>query len=483
MENKEMGKETAGASAMAELDTIFRPRSVAVIGVPLSRPDSVAMDGVDSLLEFQFSGPIYLINPRGGEFKGLKVYPSLDHIPGTVDYVISLLPARMASELVEQSARKGVKAVHFLTAGFSEINEEEGIRLEAELVQTAKKTGVRILGPNCLGIYCPESRISIMPQFPKDSGPVGLIMQSGGNTVDLVNMTMWRGVRFSKVVSYGNGCDLNESDFLEYLTDDPDTKIIGLYLEGVKDGKRFRQAWDRAVKEKVVILLKAGSTEAGAQAAASHTASLAGNDAVWDALCRQSGAIRVHSLPEMADMLVTATFLPRIRVKNLALIGAGGGSSVMLTDEFESRGMRVPPLPDDLRKRIREFTPAAGNIFRNPIDFSQAVFEPEKQIKAMKLISEWKDIDLIVGFHRTLYYRIMTGEAKRQLWHEMADSLLQGAKSVSKPMAIVVEPGAVPIEAAEVFSVCQEFVSCGLPVYYSFISVANALRLYMNSAF
>jgi len=475
-----MDKNKDTRELAAELDAIFHPRSVAVAGVPLSRPDSVAMDGVDALMEFQFDGPISLINPRGGEFKGVKVYPSLDDVPGTVDFVICLLPARMASSLVEQASRKKAKVVQFLTAGFSETGEEEGIRLEAELVQTAKETGVRVIGPNCLGIYCPKSRLSIMPQFPKESGPVGLIMQSGGNTVDLVNLAMWRGIRFSKVISYGNGCDLNETDFLEYLTADPDTKIIALYLEGIKDGKRFRQAWDKAVKEKVVILLKAGITEAGSKAAESHTASLAGNHAVWDTLCRQSGAIQIQTIDEMVDMLVTCSFIPHLAGNRAALIGAGGGASVLMTDEFESRGIKIPPFPDDLRKRVREFTPAAGNILRNPVDFSHAVWEPEKQADAIRIIAEWEGIDFIVGFFRTLYYRITASKERRKLWLQMAESMLDGAKSISKPMAVVIEPSIVPAEEAEVFSLVQQFTAAGIPVYYSRVSVAKAINLYLN---
>ncbi|MFC1912517.1 acetate--CoA ligase family protein, partial [Chloroflexota bacterium] len=421
------------------MDSIFHPRSVAVVGISLSRPDSLGNDLLYSLRKFGFKGPIYLVNPSGGEIMGLKVYPSLNDIPGEVDFVISTTPARVAPKLVEECACKGVKAIHFFTAGFSETGETEGVKLEAEAARIARNTGVRIVGPNCMGIYCPESGLTFMSHFPRESGPVGLISQSGANAVDIINHTMWRGVRFSKVISYGNGSDLNESDFLEYLYTDPSTKIIALYVEGIKDGKRFRQALDKAMKEKVVILLKAGVTKAGSRATQSHTASLAGNDAAWDALCKQSGAIRVHSLQGMADMLVTALFMPRFMKRNAALIGVGGGLSVMLTDEFESRGIRVPPLPNKIRDRIREFARAEGNMLSNPIDFSQALYEPEKLTKTISIVADWEGIDFIVGFLTLGYYSITSSDKKKQVWLNVADRLLEGAKLISKPIAIMLE--------------------------------------------
>ncbi|MBN2033158.1 MAG: CoA-binding protein [Deltaproteobacteria bacterium] len=352
------------------LDPLFHPVSIALAGITVDNPEHWTRTFLDSLLEFKFEGPLYLVNPKGGEIGGIKVHQSFADIAGDVDYVISTVPAGAAPGLIEECAHKGVKAVHFCTAGFRETGEEEGAILEPQLVEASRRTGIRIIGPNCMGIYCPGSRISFNVDFPKESGPVGFISQSGGNTGSLVQRVKSRGIRFSKVVSYGNACDLNECDFLEYLAADSETKIIGLYIEGVRDGKRFRQALRKAAEKKAVILLKGGLTEGGAGAAAGHTGSLAGNEVIWDSLCRQSGVIQVHSLEEFADCLVTLRFMPDPGGRRVALIGAGGGSSVLIADEFERCGLRVPPLPGKIRERIREFTPVAGNILRNPIDYS-----------------------------------------------------------------------------------------------------------------
>jgi acyl-CoA synthetase (NDP forming) len=203
-----------------DLQPLFYPSSVALAGVTVNNPQHWTRTFFDALLEFQFERPLYLVNPRGGEIRGIKVYRRLADIPQNIDYVISTVPAKAGPGLIEECAHKGVKAVHFCTAGFSETGEEEGVRLEAELADLSRKTGIRVIGPNCMGIYCPESRISFNIDFPKESGPVGFISQSGGNTGGLIHQVRSRGVRFSKVVSYGNACDLNETDFLEYLASD-----------------------------------------------------------------------------------------------------------------------------------------------------------------------------------------------------------------------------------------------------------------------
>ncbi len=356
-----------------DLDFLFHPNSIALVGITTAKTWHWTLTFLEGLLEIGFDRPLYLVNPKGGELKGHKIYTSLKEVPGKVDYVIGLVNAHIAPKLVEECAQKGVRAIHFCTAGFSETGEEDRVKLESELIEVARRKGIRILGPNCMGIYCPKSRLSYSPAFPEESGPVGVISQSGGNSIYLVRQAAQRGVRFSKVISYGNASDINESDLLEYLTHDVDTKIIALYIEGIKDGQRFRRALEEATKEKTVILLKGGATEGGARAAAGHTAALSGSRTTWDALCKQLGIISVSSIEEMIDVLVTLLFLPLPAGRNVVLLGAGGGASVLIADEFESRGLRILPLPPEIVAQIREFTPIAGNILRNPVDYSQAM--------------------------------------------------------------------------------------------------------------
>ncbi len=463
-----------------DLDFLFHPNSIALVGITTARTWHWTLTFLEGLLEIGFDRPLYLVNPKGGELKGHKIYTSLKEVPGKVDYVIGLVNAHIAPKLVEECAQKGVRAIHFCTAGFSETGEEDRVKLESELIEVARRKGIRILGPNCMGIYCPKSRLSYSPAFPEESGPVGVISQSGGNSIYLVRQAAQRGVRFSKVISYGNASDINESDLLEYLTHDVDTKIIALYIEGIKDGQRFRRALEEATKEKTVILLKGGATEGGARAAAGHTAALSGSRTTWDALCKQLGIISVSRIEEMIDVLVTLLFLPLPAGRNVVLLGAGGGASVLIADEFESRGLRILPLPPDMIAQIREFTPIAGNILRNPVDYSQAMMSFEGVIKTFAILARWEGADFMVTFIRTGQFTT---------YHTAEDhvNLLMSRFSVKqgqlpKPLAMVIEPSVMPEEAEAILTAIRGAVASELPVYYSFAAAANAINLVLNQA-
>ena len=461
------------------LDFLFHPDSIALVGITTTQPQHWTRTFLEGLIEMEFDRPLYLVNPKGGEIKGRKVHTSLKDVPGNIDYVIGLVNARIAPKLVEECAEKKVRAIHFCTAGFSETGEESRIKLESELTEVARRNGIRVIGPNCMGIYCPKSRLSFSPAFPKESGPVGVISQSGGNSIYLVRQAALRGVRFSKVVSYGNACDIDESDLLEYLAHDVDTKIIALYIEGIKDGRRFRKALEEATNEKTVVLLKGGTTEGGARAVAGHTASLAGSRATWDALCKQLGIISVSSLEEMIDVLVTLLFLPLPGGRNALLFGAGGGASVLIADQFESRGFRVPPIPPEMVAQISEFTPIAGNILRNPIDYSQAMTNIEGVIKTFAILSRWEGADFFVMFIRIGQF---TGSriSDHQLGYLLMSRFPIKQGQLPKPVVMVIEPSIIPEEAEAIMAAICNSILSGLPVYYSFATAANAINLVLN---
>ena len=254
------------------LEHLFHPRSVAVVGASTSQGPGGGF--VTAIQEMGYQGALYPVNPKAEEIQGLKCYPSLLDVPGEVDYVISSVPARIVPQLVEDSAAKGAKAVHFFTAGFSETGEADRAGMEAHLLARARELGLRLIGPNCMGLYCPESGLSFMPGMPKEPGPVGMVSQSGANAGEFCRTGGVRGLRISKAISYGNALDLNESDFLEYLGQDTKTEIIVGYIEGVKDGQRFLRALRAAATAKPVIILKGGQTEAGARATASADSTL-----------------------------------------------------------------------------------------------------------------------------------------------------------------------------------------------------------------
>ncbi len=274
------------------LDGLFHPRSVAVAGAGSA---GIGQAFLTCLLDSGYKGRIYPLSPRGGEVMGLPVYPSITSVPEAVDLVIACVPARLAIQLVRDCAAKGVKAVSFYTAGFGESPDQEGRDLEQELLRVARSGRVRILGPNCVGVYHPAVGLSFSSDNPRESGPVALICQSGGNSIYTVRAAAARGIRFSQAVSYGNALDIDESELLAHFRQDTQTRIVAAYIEGVKDGRRFYQALRELAAVKPVVVFKGGRTEAGARAAASHTGALAGSDSTWDGLLDQAGAIGVAS--------------------------------------------------------------------------------------------------------------------------------------------------------------------------------------------
>jgi acyl-CoA synthetase (NDP forming) len=352
------------------LEFLFQPESIAVVGAS-ENPTTYGYAFMHHLLNYGYKGKLYPINTRQPEILGVKAYPSLDAVPGAIDYVIHLIGVNNAPEVLTQSARKGAKAVHILAGRASETGRPEGKRLEAEILQKAREHGIRVLGPNCLGVFCPKSGLSFGFDFPKEPGKVGALIQSGGNSTDLMHIAALRGIRFSKVVSYGNALDINEIDLFRYFIDDPETEIILSYIEGLRGSSReYLELLSRAAAKKPVVILKGGRTAVGSRIALSHTASLAGSTNLWETAIRQAGAVPVKNLDQMVNMAVAFSFLPPIKGKNAGIVGAGGGRSVLSADEWEENGFTVPPLPRDIRESLKRRGSQLWDWLDNPADIS-----------------------------------------------------------------------------------------------------------------
>lgn len=352
-----------------ELEFIFHPRSIAIAGV--SAREGVGFGGhgfVSSLQEVGFRGPIYLVHPTAPAIRGLKCYPALRDIPDDVDYVISSVPARFVPQLLEDCIAKGTRVLHLFTAGFTETGDAEKAKMEQSVVARARQAGIRLIGPNCMGLYVPESRLAMMNGQTAEAGPVGMVSQSGMNAGEFVRYSAPRGIRCSKVISFGNGADLKAADFFDYLADDPKTEIICAYLEGIQEGPRLAAAIRKAGARKPLAILKGGRTESGSRAASSHTASLAGSLQIFDALCKQAGAVRVESLEELIDTVVAFRFVKHLAGPRLAVVGGGGGASVLAADELDTCGLQLPPLLPETQAELAKVTNEAGTSIRNPID-------------------------------------------------------------------------------------------------------------------
>ncbi|MBN2074320.1 MAG: CoA-binding protein [Dehalococcoidales bacterium] len=379
------------------LDYIFHPKSIAVAGVSAeTKGTGIANSYITRFEAAGFNGNIYAVNPSGGEALGRKIYPSLKDIPEPVDFVVSAIPARHTPQLISDCAEKGVKLLHLFTAGFSELGDETGDALETEILSIARQAGIRMTGPNGMGIYCPKTGLTFDEGFTKKSGNVGWIAQSGRNGTYVVREATMRGVYFSKALSYGNAADLNECDFIEYFRDDPDTEVIAAYIEGVKDGKRFLKVLKEAASKKPVVIFKAGHTEAGSRGAASHTASIAGSSAVWNAALKQAGAIQVYSLEELVDMLVLLDFLSPPAGRNISIVGFGGGAGIQAADACTDHGMNVPISPQELQDELTEICGGrAGSIFKNPYDLWPKAGSKGTSA-AIESISGWEKTDLML---------------------------------------------------------------------------------------
>lgn len=351
------------------LETAFHPKAIAVVGAS-ENPSSFGYHYVRHLLDYGYSGHIYPVNPGKESILGIKAYPSLSSIPGTVDYVICCLPASKVPDLLADCPAKGAKVVHLVAGRLSETGRQEAKNLELEILKAARKFNVRLIGPNCLGIYHPGEGMAHSYNLPKEPGTIGAVCQSGGVSALLVRYGELRGLRFSKVISYGNALDLDESDFLHYLAHDNETEIIAAYFEGVKDGRKFLRVLGDVARVKPVIAIKGGRGAAGTRAVASHTAAMAGSDAIWNAAFKKTGVIPARDLSELVDLVVAFSLLPPITGDRVGLLSAGGGLSVMSADACEEAGLVVPPLPHEIKQQLREKAPEIWDWVGNPIDCS-----------------------------------------------------------------------------------------------------------------
>jgi acyl-CoA synthetase (NDP forming) len=377
---------------------------------------------------------------------------------------------------VADCATKGVKAIHFFTSGFSETEDEDGERLESEVIRAAQQSGVRIIGPNCLGLYCPRTGLSFGRDFPRQSGPVGLVSQSGGLSTYCIREASSRGVHFSKVVSYGNASDLNETDFLEYLADDPETKIIAGYIEGVRNASGFIKALRKATKAKPVIILKVGATEGGRRAANSHTGSIAGSNRIWESALKQAGAIQVHDVDELLDVALLFLLIAPPKGTNTAVIGMGGGASVLSADDCSDAGLTLPMLPAQVRQRLKDICAVeAGRFFGNPVDINIST-DSEMIEQAVETIAGCDEVDLLI-IHMAFEAALM---GTKDLFRPYIESVLRLGDVVSKPFAVVLHSFATA-EAKQLASEAYTRLrDAGFPVYPSFRRAASAISRFIE---
>ncbi len=354
------------------LGPLLCPRAIAVIGASSSL-DKLGGRALQALVAFGARATLYPVNPRETQILGLTTYPRVLDIPGPVDRAIITVPAEQVATVLDDCIAKGVRVAQVYSGGFGETGPR-GRQLEQALVARARAGGLRIVGPNCLGTYCPESRLTFMPDVPDEPGEVAIISQSGGLSVDLLSQGAAAGLRFRAVVSVGNCIDLDIPDFLDHFRADPQTRLIGIYLESVRDGARFREALAAATATKPVVILKGGRGEQGSRTVASHTGALAGREGVWQAVFRQGGALSVDSAEELLAVLAALPVGPLLGDRReVILVGNGGGATVVASDLCDRLGLRLAPAPAETLERLRAAGLPPGATLGNPTDVPASI--------------------------------------------------------------------------------------------------------------
>jgi len=408
---------------ISQIDAIFKPRSIAITGASDKRPRLGNML-LYNFIDIGFEGKLYPINSDEERVMGLKSYPSLKDIEEPVDLLVVSLHPDKVSQIIEEAVEKDVKGAIIFTSGYRE-QGDEGKKREQELVSIARKGNLRIIGPNCMGLYCPSTKLSFIPGLSKESGPVAFISQSGSLAMYIAMAGKIRGVSFSKIISLGNACDLDANDFLEYLGNDPQTGIIACYLEGVEDGRRFLRLAKQISKKKPVILWKVGRTTGGAKAAGSHTGSLCGKSEVWDAVFKQAGLIRVENVYELFGG-ITAFISPNLPKSNrVAIVSAPGGPAVSAADVCEQEGLKLAELSEDTKNKLSEIIPNLGTSTSNPIDLGFTVASDNTlYMRSATIVGQDQGVDLI------LIYNFRMDK-------NFAEELVQFKEKIKKPTAIV----------------------------------------------
>ncbi len=348
------------------LQKFFKPKSIALIGAT-----STPGFGYGIPLFWKKNGWLekaYLVNPKGGKLHDRELFPSLSAVPGPVDLAVIIVPAPRVRDVLTEAGEKGVKAVVVESAGFAETGDE-GRKRQEELLEIARRYGMRLVGPNCVGVVNTENRFATVEILDRsqDPGPLAIIAQSGVFGNILLDHLPDAGVKISKVVTLGNKIDLDEADFLDYFVEDPWTKVILIYEEGVRDGRRLLEALRRACRQKPVIVLKTGRTPLGRQATLSHTASLSGEDRMYDAAFRQTGAIRVNNLNEMIELARVLSTQPPMKSRKVGILTTSGSMGAMTADALYAEKMELASWTQNTWDRVRQAAPGWVNV-KNPLD-------------------------------------------------------------------------------------------------------------------
>ena len=445
-----------------DLDAVLNPSSVAVIGASAS-PDKIGHKILKNIIEAGFSGAVYPVNPRGGEILGLEAYPSVLDAPGDVDTVVVVVPSRFVQGVMEECVQKGVKGAIIISSGFKEIGPE-GAELERQVLETAARGGIRVVGPNCQGVSNPVSGFCATWPLISQVGDVAMISQSGSIALEAPSFLVDNHLGYSKSVALGNKSDVDEADLISWLGRDEGTRVIAVYTEGTDEGGKLMKAVSGASASKPVLILRGGKTEAGRKAVLAHTGSLAGSGEVFEAAVSQSGGFCVGSLEELLDAAKAFSMLPVPRGPNLLVVTSSGGAGILSSDASEKAGLTLRTLSRDTVDRLKAVLPDFC-ILRNPLDLTgNALTEPKMYRDALKVVLESGEADMaLVVFGDPIPDTV-----------ELLGEVVEKAKKKGVPVAVNYIGGA-DVQKVEVDALQRN----GIPVYQTPERAITALG-YLN---
>jgi len=409
------------------IDTFFNPNSVAIVGAS-NKEGSVGNVICKNFLKGDYKGKVYPVTLSSETILGLKAYRSVLDIEDDVHLAIIAIPAKAVNIVLNECAKKNIKSCVVISGGFSEIGENQR---EEELKQIVKESGLRVVGPNCVGIYDTYSKVDTI-FLPEDrmgrprEGKISLISQSGAFVATILDWASGENIGMSKVISFGNKADVNYSDLIDYLSDDEKTNVITIYMEGVGDGRKFMRAAKKAIKKKPIVILKSGRSKAGAAAAASHTGSLAGADTVYSAAFKQAGIVRVYTPQEMFDIAKAFVCRKRPNGRRVAIVTDGGGTGVIATDFLEDYNIELANIGEDTKARMREKLPPYCSV-KNPIDLTGDA-DVERYKIALNEVLKDENVDAILLI---LLFQVPTLE------DDVVQRLLPIIKGTEKPIFVI----------------------------------------------
>ena len=454
---------------------LFTPKTVAVVGAS-TKGAALPNVFIRRIREFGYDGEIYPIHPSATEIDGLPAYRSLAETPRPIDYAYIAVSAAQIPDMLAAAAGR-VRYAQVIASGFGEV--DAGRDLQDRLAVAARAGGMRLLGPNCLGIYTPRGKVTFTEIGPKETGHVGIVSQSGGLGTDIIRRGMSRGLRFSGLITVGNCADLGPGDLLEFYLADPQTRVIGFYIETAKDGRRLFELLRAAKARKPVVMLKGGRTRQGLAAAASHTGSLAGDDRAWIALSRQTGCVLVDTLDQFIDTLLIFQALTPQRhpTQRVVLFGNGGGASVLATDYFARLGLEVTPFGTSALEALAALKLPPGTSITNPVDCPVSTLQQDDGRVAEKIL----DIIYAHGKPEALVMHLNLAAFVGRARPEVLDNLVQAALRVQTHFpgqahfVLVLRSDGEPQLEARKREFRERAVALGIPVFDEMSNAGHAL--------